>query len=191
MAMFRINVKKRARILTRPEFKRMLKVATVTRDVERNQLLLCFSHACGLRCTELASITIRDIMQPSGVLKSELTLRAEITKNARVRTVPMPEGLLTKHIELYMAYRFENSIGVIPKKTEDFRGLSPDLPVIFSGRGSGFAMARKVRVLESGITETYSAADALEQLFRDLYHKGGMIGASSHSGKAQLRDSAC
>lgn len=122
-------------------------------------------------------------MQPSGLLKSELTLRAEITKNTRVRTVPMPEGLLTKHIELYLAHRLQNNIGVIPKKTDTFRGLSPDLPVIFSGRGSGFAMARKVRLLESGITETYSAADALEQLFRDLYHKGGMIGASSHSGR--------
>lgn len=161
MAMFRINAKKRARILTRAEFKRMLKVVTVTRDVERNQLLLCFSHACGLRCTELASITIRDILQPSGLLKSELTLRAEITKNARVRTVPMPEGLLTKHIEIYLVHRIENNIGVIPKKTEAFRGLSPDLPVIFSGRGSGFAMARKVRVLESGVTEVYAAADAL------------------------------
>ena len=160
MAKFRINVKKRARIFTRAEFKRMLKVATVTRDVARNQLLLCLSHACGLRVTELASITIRDIMQASGRLKSELTLRAEITKNAHVRTVPLPDGLLTAHIELYLAHRIENNIGVIPKRTDDFRGLSPDLPLIFSGRGSGFAMARKVRVLESGITEVYMAADA-------------------------------
>lgn len=183
MAMFRINVKKRARILTKSEFRRMLKVATITREAIRNQLLLCFSHACGLRVTELASITIRDVMHPSGRIKDELTLRADITKNARVRTVPMSSELLMAHLEKYLAYRIKNDIGVIPQPPKEFRGLSPDLPVIFSNRGGPFAMARKRRVLESGVHEEYLACDALEQVFRDLYKSGGMIGASSHSGR--------
>lgn len=63
--MFRINVKKRARILSRAEFTRLLKVCTVTRDPERNQLLMCFSHACGLRVTELAQLCQ---YHPSGIL---------------------------------------------------------------------------------------------------------------------------
>lgn len=187
MAMFRIKVKKRARILSKSEFRRMLKVATITREALRNQLLLCFSHACGLRVTELGALTIRDIMHPSGRLKDEVTLRSSITKNAHTRTVPMSSTLLLEHLEKYLAHRIKNSIGVMPKSTDKFRGLSPDLPVIFSGRGSGFAMARKVRVLESGETEIYLAADALEQLFRDLYAKGGMRGASSHSGRRSLK----
>lgn len=182
MAMFRINAKKRARILTKAEFKRMLKVCTVTREAVRNQLILCFSFACGLRVTELASITIRDIMLIGGRLKSELTLRSTYTKNARTRTVPMSSSTLMQHLEAYLNYRIQNDIGGTSSQLE-FRGLNPDLPLIFSNRGSGFAMARKKRVLESGEEEEYAACDALEQLFRDLYKMGGYKGASSHSGR--------
>lgn len=182
MAMFRINVKKRARILTKAEFKRMLKVATVTREAVRNQLLLCFSFACGLRVTELASITIRDIMLSSGRFKHELTLRSTYTKNARTRTVPMSSATLVEHLEAYLVYRIENGIGTSGNPAE-FRGLQPDMSVIFSNRGGGFAMARKKRVLESGEEEEYLACDSLEQLFRDLYASGGYKGASSHSGR--------
>ncbi len=183
MAMFRVQAKKRARILSKAEFKRMLKVATVTREAVRNQVLLCLSYALGLRVTELGSITIRDIMHPSGRLKHELTLRADITKNAHTRTVPMSSPMLLEHLERYLAHRIENDIGVIPKETKEFRGLSPDLPVVFSNRGGGFAMARKKRVLESGEREEYLACDTLEGVFRELYKKGGMRGASSHSGR--------
>ena len=136
MAMFRINVKKRARILTRAEFKRVLKVCTITREPLRNQLIMCLSHALGLRVTEL-----------------------------------------------YLVYRIENDIGVLPATTEDFRGLSPDLQLIFSSRGGGFALATKKRVLLSGANEEYKACDALEQLFRHLYKISGMKSASSHSGR--------
>lgn len=184
MAMFRIKVKKkRARILRKAEFKRMLKVASITREALRNQLILCFSHALGLRVTELGALTIRDIMHPSGRLKDEVTLRSSITKNAHTRTVPMSSTLLLEHLEKYLAYRIKNNIGVIPQPTEEFRGLSPDLAVVFSNRGGPFAMARKKRTLESGEQEEYLACDALEQLFRDLYKMGGMKGASSHSGR--------
>ncbi len=183
MAMFRINVKKRARILSKAEFKRMLKVASITREAIRNQLILCLSYALGLRVTELANITIRDIMFSSGRLKSELTLRADITKNAHVRTVPMSSKLLLEHLERYLAYRVENNIGVLPVPSGEFRELSPDMPVIFSNRGGGFVLATKKRVLKSGVTESYRCSDALEQLFRDLYKSGGYTGASSHSGR--------
>ena len=149
----------------------MLKVATVTREAVRNQLLLCFSFACGLRVTELASITIRDIMLSSGRFKHELTLRSTYTKNARTRTVPMSSATLVEHLEAYLVYRIENGIGTSGNPAE-FRGLQPDMSVIFSNRGGGFAMARKKRVLESGEEEEYLACDSLEQLFRDLFGGG-------------------
>jgi len=183
MAMFRINVKKRARILTRAEFKRVLKVCTITREAIRNQLVLCLSHALGLRVTELALITIRDVMHPSGNIRAELTMRSEITKNSRVRNLPLSSDLLLHHLELYLAYRIEHDIGVLPARTEEFRGLSPDLPLIFSNRGGPFALSTKKRVLETGEAEEYKACDALEQLFRHLYQISGMKGASSHSGR--------
>lgn len=183
MAMFRINVKKRARILTKPEFRRVLKVCAITREAIRNQLIMCLSHACGLRVTELALITIRDVMFASGRLRDELSMRPLITKNNVARTLPMTNELLVHHLELYLSYRIKNDIGMLPVTTEEFRGLSPDLPLLFSNRGGGFALARKKRVLETGEQEEYQACDALEQTFRHLYKISGMKGASSHSGR--------
>jgi len=84
---------------------------------------------------------------------------------------------------LYLAFRIKNDIGMLPEATEEFRGLSPDLPLLFSNRGGGFALVRKKRVLESGEQEEYQACDALEQTFRHLYKISGMKGASSHSGR--------
>lgn len=150
MAMFRINVKKRARILTRAEFKRVLKVCTITREAVRNQLIMCLSHALGLRVTELASITVRDVMHSSGRIRSELTMRAEITKNSRVRNLPLSNDLLLFHLEVYLVHRINNDVGMLPVPTGEFRGLSPDLPLVFSSRGGPFASATKKRVLESG-----------------------------------------
>lgn len=176
MAMFRINVKKRARILTKPEFRRVLKVCTITREAIRNQLIMCLSHALGLRVTEMASITVRDVMHASGRIRAELTMRAEITKNARVRNLPLSNELLLYHLELYLAYRIERDIGMLPAATDAFRGLSPDLALVFSNRGGPFALSSKKRVLDSGVKEEYWAADALEQLFRHLYQISGMKG---------------
>jgi hypothetical protein len=48
---------KRARIFNRNDFLHSLRVASITRQAERNQLLICMSHGCGLRVTELSQIT--------------------------------------------------------------------------------------------------------------------------------------
>lgn len=45
---YRHTVQKRARILTRGELKHVLNIATLTRDPERNQLLIALTHALGL-----------------------------------------------------------------------------------------------------------------------------------------------
>lgn len=93
MAMFRHTVKKRARILTKAEFRHALKVAGITREPARNQLLLCLSHALGLRVTELARVTIDDVMTPSGRLRSELACRAALKSWA---AMDMPGSRVTQ-----------------------------------------------------------------------------------------------
>ena len=106
-----------------------------------------------------------------------------------VRTVPMSSNTLLHHLELYLQYRLDNRIGMLPAETGEFRGLSPDLPVIFSNRGAPFVLARKKRTLQDGTEEEYPACDALEQLFRNLYLSGGYKGASSYSGRRSFATS--
>jgi integrase len=181
-AMIRHTVKKRAPVLSKQQFHHALKVASITRDPERNQLILCMSHALGMRVTELARVTVDDFIYPSGRIRHEISLRSSITKNSTGRVVPLANDLLIEHLERYLAYRVDNRIGV-PAASDDYRGLAPSLPLIFSGRGSGFGLSIKRRRLESGVDEEYLAADGLESLFRHLYKISGIKGGSSHSGR--------
>lgn len=183
MAMYRHTVQKRARILTRAEFNHVFKVASLTRDPERNQLLLCLSHALGLRVSEMARLTVRDVLFPTGRIRDELTLRAEITKYNRTRTVPISSKRLIGALDIYLEHRITLGIGAVPQESAAYRGLAPDLPLIFSERGTGFALIGKKRLLETGVIETYLACDPLEDLFRRLYRSAGLRGASSHSGR--------
>lgn len=183
MAMFRHSAKKRARILTKSEFRHALKVAGITSQPERNQLLLCLSHALGLRVTETARITIDDVLMPSGRVRNELALRSRITKGCRPRVVPMSSALLLKHMETYLDHRIANSTGT-DQGREDYRGLLPQQPLIYvSNRGGGFSLALKRRLLETGEVEDYWACDSLESWFREFYPRAGLHGATSHSGR--------
>lgn len=182
MAMFRHTVQRRARVLTHAEFLHVLKVAELTRDPERNHLVLCLSHALGLRVSEMARLTIRDVLYPSGRVKDEISLQPSTTKFNKGRTVPVSSKRLIKALDAYLDHRIERGLGC-PAGATEFRGLAPDLPLIFSGRGGGFTLVTKRRKLESGVTEEYLACDPLENLFRNLYRSAGLRGASSHSGR--------
>lgn len=173
---------KRAAILTRAQFRHVLKVASITREPERNQLIICLSHALGLRVTEMARITVADLLHSSGRVRNELRLRPETTKNNRGRVLPIASKVLLEHLERYLALRIERGLGVVPGATE-YRSLSPDLPLILSSRGTGFSLITKRRTLETGEQAEYLACDPLEQTFRILYKKSGIKGGSSHSGR--------
>lgn len=176
------DVQKRARILDKRELKHVLEIATLTREPERNQLVLLLSHALGLRVGECGRITIRDMLHPSGAIKDELTLRSEITKFNKTRIVPVSSPALRQALDAYLDYRIREHRGVVVDATE-FRGLAPDLPLLLSERGTGFSQRRKRKALVSGEVCEYRALDPLEAVFRRLYERAGLYGASSHSGR--------
>ena len=158
----------RARILQSHEVKHAIRCAELTRDPERNRLLILITHACGLRVTECACIPIKAVLYPSGRIREELTLDSSYTKYNRTRTVPLSNPRLLAALESYLDLRVAEGIGAIAGETA-YISLSADLPLIISGRGSGFALARKKRVLKGGKIEIYLACDALERVFAKLY----------------------
>ena len=54
---------------------------------ERDVMLLWLTHTTGIRVTELALLEVADVLYPSGAIKPEVYLRADITKGCRPRNV--------------------------------------------------------------------------------------------------------
>lgn len=173
---------KRAAILRPSDIRHVLRVIDATsRWPERDAAAFLISVCAGLRCTEIARITVADVMLPCGVLREEVALRAAITKGCRPRTAYFTHSRLVGALERYLADRVAKRIGM--SSGADYRGLLPDLPVVCSSRRDGFALVRKRRTLESGVVEDYEAADGLEMLFRRIYDKSGLPECSSHAGR--------
>lgn len=80
------DMTKRAAVLLPSQLRHLLRVTEATsRYPERDVLILWLGFSCGLRVTETARLTMADVLLPSGRLKSEISLRAEITKGCRQR----------------------------------------------------------------------------------------------------------
>lgn len=76
----------RAAVLLPSQLRHLLRVTEATsRHRERDVLILWLGFSCGLRVTETARLTVADVLLPSGRLKTEISLRAEITKGCRQR----------------------------------------------------------------------------------------------------------
>jgi len=52
--------------------------------------LLWLTHTTGIRVTELALLEVADVLYPSGAIKPEVYLRADITKGRATKYLPDP-----------------------------------------------------------------------------------------------------
>jgi len=81
---------KQARVLTDAEFKRLLAVVVQMKHANRNRLAL----------GEIATLTVRDVIDGEGKVREQLRLRAEITKGGHACVVFLNEKL-RREIERY------------------------------------------------------------------------------------------
>lgn len=174
---------KRASTLTPSQLRHVLNVTLATsRHPLRDHLALLFTHYTGLRVTELARLEIRDILWPSGKLRDETLLRAEITKNCKSRIVFITVPKLKEAINSYFEYRINNNLGISINQAE-YRGFYPHSKVLLTHKGAGFELTKKTRISLDGTHVDYWAADALEARFRELYSSAGLKNCSSHTGR--------
>lgn len=174
--------KKRAPTLSPSQLRHVLNVTKATsRHAARDYLAILITHCTGLRVTELARLEIRDILWPSGRLRDETLLRAEITKNCKSRMIFLTSLKLRQALAAYLDYRVLNGLGCALASTE-YQGLLPLSKLLITHRGGGYELVRKPRTLPDGRKVDYWAADALEARFRELYRAAG-IKTSSHAGR--------
>ena len=164
------------------DVRHVLRVIDATsRWPERDCALVVTSLCTGMRCTELARITARDIIWPTGKVRDAVQLRAEITKGCKARLSYFTNPKLIAALDRYVQSRHVKRIGL--SGSDEFAGLYPDVPFFFSSRQGGFSLAAKRRELETGQVVQYLAADGMEHLFRRLFSRSGLPEASYHSGR--------
>ena len=93
-----------AKSLTPAELEHLLEFVSQRTYAMRNRLILAFGFHAGMRVGEISSLTIADVMNPDGRVKTEVRLSAEQTKGRHPRTVFMPQRLQTE-LQEYLNFR--------------------------------------------------------------------------------------
>lgn len=125
-------------------------------------------------------MTIGDLLLPSGQIKTEINLRSRTTKGKKPRTVWLSRQSVAV-LQQWLDYRKSKRWGT--SLDDKYQGFIPASAVIFNNRGRPYALKCKRRVKVDGTAAEYWACDSLEYLFRDIYQRCGLHGASSHSGR--------
>lgn len=173
-----------AAALDRGQLARLIKITRATsRYAERDVLVLLLGHRAGLRVTEISRITVSDVMLASGRLRQEISLREIVTKGRKQRCAYISAKDLIAALECYIEFRISRGIGTELDAAKGYRGLLPEMPLIWSSRGNGMSQNTKRRTLQSGEIREYPVADSLQAHITNLYRKAGVPKGSSHSGR--------
>jgi hypothetical protein len=90
-----------------------------------------------MRVTEIAQIEIQDVLFPSGAIRSEVSLRAAITKGCRQRCIYLTHPQTIAALECYVNLRIKRGLGT-ELTAERYRGPSPATLLILTHEGSRF-----------------------------------------------------
>lgn len=171
---------RRATSLRPGQFKHLIRVASVTgRLPERDVALLWITHT-GIRVTELALLEVADVLYPSGAIRPEMYLRADITKGCRPRNIYLTHAKCLAALDAWFEMRHRRRWGL--SGADEYGGFSAGSKLVMTHKGQAFELAFKHRQLDSG-PEVYRACDALQQTISRLYRQAGIKHGSSHSGR--------
>jgi integrase/recombinase XerD len=84
---------KQAKVLTEPEFKRVISVVAQGRLPERNRMAVMLSVLAGMRACEIAALTVGSVIDSRGVPKGEIRLTSAMTKGDAGRVVVVNQRL--------------------------------------------------------------------------------------------------
>lgn len=173
----------KAATLTAAQLRHLLRVTDATSHApERDRLVLLMGVTCAMRVTEIARVTVEDVLLPSGTVRTEVSLRAAITKGCRQRCVFLSHADTRQALDAYIEWRWAKGFGTELDRRR-YRGLSPSTALVMTRRGAAYALNRKPRTLAGGEVEDYWACDALQAHVSGLYRAAGLAECSSHSGR--------
>lgn len=175
-----------AAILKPGQYRHLIKVTRATsREPERDVLVLMLSIHTGMRISEIAQVEVADMLLPSGALRTEVSLRAAITKGLRQRCVYPTNRDLVAALEDYITGRSKRQ-WMLDDGEKRYRGLRPDSTLILTFKGQKYYLNTKRRINYAGEQVDYLACDSLQAHVTKLYKDAGLKGFSSHSGRRSM-----
>src|SRR5262249_49837590 len=76
-----------ASVLSDNDIRRVFRIIETTRHADRNRVAFVLSIYAGMRVGEIAALTVGDVVNQHGEVRSEIKLGAHQTKGSRGRTV--------------------------------------------------------------------------------------------------------
>lgn len=144
-----------AKSLTQQDIDTVLNYITTRTYATRNRLMFLFTVLAGLRVSEVSQLTVGDVRNTDGSIKTQVFLSAQRVKHGHARTV-FVSTQLQRELSLYLTAR-----------TYAQGDISDDMPLFHTLRG---------------IRNAFTAS-TLTQHFHYLYRRARVFGASSHSGR--------
>lgn len=160
-------------------------LSSLTRNPERNAVIIWLLFGAGLRITEIAYIRVQDVLKRSGKLKTDVLIPAKYTKNGEAGHVFMHNRKLQEALDSYLRVRIAKH-----QRTSDdsgsYLGLQPHSPLILSENGTGYSLKKKRRINSDGEAIEYWAADTLQELVSRWGKDAGIKGFKTHSGRRTM-----
>lgn len=147
-----------AKVLDDEQLFLVLQQAGRMRNGIRNQALIALSNYGGLRSVEISRLTILDVVEGSGVLKYETTLKRGRTKNKEARRIFFHNETLRRYMQAHINDRLNRQ--QVPLTAPLFSPVSQP-------------------------TEPYKR-NTLTKLFEWIYKRCDQPGFSSHSGRRRV-----
>ncbi|HHC7087315.1 TPA: tyrosine-type recombinase/integrase [Vibrio parahaemolyticus] len=173
------KAKSKARSLSPSQIRKLLDRCQLMQNPELKRVVLALSFST-LRVSELAQITVDDVITPTGRIKDEIHLRSSLCKRRKPRSVWLSK-LAKQMIQEWVNYRKARNWATT--FDDRYQDLNPSSKLVLNNRGRSYSMKRKTRINQAGEHIDYAACDVLELMIRNVYQRTGFKGCSSHSGR--------
>ena len=100
---------KQAKVLTKEEIRKVVKVCELTKHTNRNKLIVHLSFLSGMRAVEIANLRVKDVLSADNEVLDAVALNKTQTKGNKGQTVYVGKSL-SKEISRYFA-KFPNLTG--------------------------------------------------------------------------------
>ncbi|OCH65917.1 MULTISPECIES: tyrosine-type recombinase/integrase [Vibrio] len=169
----------KAKSLTPSQIRKLLVRCQLMQNPELKRVVLALSFST-LRVSELAQLTVDDVLMPTGKIKEEIYLRASLCKRRKPRSIWLSK-LAKQMIQEWVDYRKSHNWATTFNNT--YQGLNPLSKLVLNNRARSYSMKRKTRINQAGEQVDYQACDVLELMIRNIYQRCGLKGCSSHTGR--------